>query len=80
MLEHLFDAMRLSLNPANRRATLTLSNAQPAHTLVLSASDDLRHWLPLATNRPTVLTNWLFLDTNAPAHPRRFYRAWGRGK
>ena len=80
MLEHLYDAMRLSLNPANHRATLTLSNAQPAHTLVLSASDDLRHWTPLATNTPASATHWLYLDTNAPAHPRRFYRAWGQGK
>ncbi len=80
MLDHLFDAMKLSLNPTNRRATLTLRNAQPSHTLVLQASEDLRHWTSLSTNTPTAVTNWQFLDTNAPAFDKRFYRAVGQGK
>ena len=80
MLETLRDSLALSLNPTNRRATLNLKNARPNHTLVLQASDDLRHWIPLSTNTPFTIANWLFLDTNAPAFPRRFYRAIGQGK
>jgi hypothetical protein len=80
MLEHLYDSLGLSLNPTNRQARLSISNAQPAHTLIISASDDLRYWTPLATNAFGAVTNWQFLDTNAPAFPQRFYRAWGQGK
>ena len=80
MLETLADSLALSLNPTNRRATLNLKNARPNHTLVLQASEDLRHWIALSTNTPVTITNWQFLDTNAPAHPRRFYRAIGQGK
>ena len=80
MLETLADSLALSLNPTNRRATLNLKNARPNHTLVLQASDDLRHWTALSTNTPVAITNWQFLDTNAPAFPRRFYRAIGQGK
>ena len=80
MLEHLFDGMKLSLNPTNHRATLTVSNAQPAHTLVLQATADFRHWQSLATNTPATVLHWQFLDTNAPAFNKRFYRAVGQGK
>ena len=86
MLEHLYDSIGLSLQgvgPGGTRpyhARLTLSNAQTNHTLILQASEDFRHWIPLATNTPAAITNWLFLDTNAPAFDRRFYRAVGQGK
>lgn len=80
MLETLGDSLALSLNATNRRATLNLKNARPNHTLVLQASEDLRHWIPLSTNTPLTIADWLFLDTNAPAFPRRFYRAIGLGK
>jgi hypothetical protein len=86
MLEHLYDGLGLTMErvgaaaAAPYRARLVVSNAQPAHTLVLSASDDLRRWMALATNTPVAVTNWLFLDTNAPAFNRRFYRVWGQGK
>ena len=79
MQEHLFDSLGLSLNP-NHHARLSISNAQPAHTLVLAASEDLRHWSPLATNTPATVADWLFLDTNAPAFEKRFYRVVGQGK
>ena len=77
---HLFDRLSLAFNPADRTATLTVLGAQPAHTLVLEASQDLLNWTPLATNAPATTTNWLFLDTNAPVFQQRFYRAVGQGK
>ena len=86
MLERLSDGLGLSLQgvgPGGTRpyhACLTLTNALPAHTLVFQASEDLRHWTPLATNTPVVTNNWQFLDTNAPAFNKRFYRAVGQGK
>jgi hypothetical protein len=74
-LEHLFDSLGLSVSRTNRQARLTVSGAQPGHTLVLQASEDLRQWISLSTNTPTIVTNWLVLDTNAPAFHKRFYRA-----
>ena len=86
MLENLSDGLGLVMErvgaaaTAPYRARLTLTNARPAHTLVFQASEDLRHWTPLATNAPAITTNWLFLDTNAPVFNKRFYRAVGLGK
>ena len=86
MLERLADGLGLVMErvgaaaTAPYRARLTLTNARPAHTLVFQASEDLRHWTPLATNTPVVTNNWQFLDTNVPAFNKRFYRAVGQGK
>ena len=86
MLERLADGLGLSLQGVGLggtrpyRARLTLTNALPAHALVFQASEDLRHWTPLATNTPAITNNWQFLDTNAPAFNKRFYRAVGQGK
>ena len=71
---HLFDRLSLAFSPADRTATLTVLGAQPMHTLVLEASQDLRNWTPLATNSPATTTNWLFLDTQSPRFGHRFYR------
>lgn len=86
MPEHLCDGLSLTLDgvgPGGTRpyqAHVTVAGAQPGHTLVLQASPDLRHWTSLATNTPAAITNWPFLDTNAPSFDRRFYRAIGQGK
>ena len=85
-LEHLFDGLGLTLRgmglggTSPYQARVTVTGAQPDHTLVLQASPDLRHWTSLATNTPAAVTNWPFLDTNAPSFDRRFYRAVGQGK
>jgi hypothetical protein len=73
----LFDGLALSLNPANRQASLILSNAQPGYTYELQASGNLVQWSSLGTNIPNTLTNWLFVDTNAPALDQRYYRVLG---
>jgi hypothetical protein len=80
MLDYLFDGIGISLNPTNRQARLTLNGAQPNHTLVLQASDDMRQWTPITTFIPTAVTNWQFLDTSAPSFQKRFYRAVGQGR
>ena len=86
MFEHLYDSLGLSMQQIGPggtgpyQARLTLSNAQPGHTLILQASEDFRHWTSLSTNTPAIVTNWLFLDTNALAFQQRFYRAIGQGK
>ena len=75
-LEHLFDGLGLSLQGVGKggagpyESHLTVTNAQTNHILVLQASEDLRHWTSLATNTPVAVTNWLFLDTNAPSFDR----------
>jgi hypothetical protein len=48
--------------------------------LVLQATDNLRNWTPIATFIPSAVTNWQFLDTNAPSFQKRFYRAIGQGR
>jgi hypothetical protein len=40
---------------------------------ILQGSTSLTHWIPLITNTP-VISRFEFLDTNAPALDRRFYR------
>jgi hypothetical protein len=80
MLDYFFDGIGISVNRTNRQARLTVSGAQPDHTVVLQASDDLRNWTPLATVIPTAVTNWQFLDTNAPSFQKHFYRAVGQGR
>lgn len=80
MHDYLYDAIGLSFNRTNRQAELSLNGAQPNHTLVLQASGDLRSWTPIATVIPSAVTNWQFLDTNAPSLQKRFYRAVGQGR
>jgi hypothetical protein len=80
MLDYLYDAIGVAFNPTNQQAQLTLDGAQPNHTVVLQASDDLRYWTPITTLIPTAVTNWQFLDTNAPSFQKRFYRAVGQGR
>jgi hypothetical protein len=80
MLDYLFDGIGLSVNRTNRQALLTLQGAQPNHTLLLQASEDLRNWITISTTTPAAITNWQFLDTNAPSFNKRFYRAVGQGQ
>jgi hypothetical protein len=80
MLDHLFDSIGLSINTTNRQTLLKILGAQPNHTLLLEASGDLLHWTTIATNSPSVVTDWQVLDTNAPAFGSRFYRAVGQSK
>lgn len=47
---------------------------QPAQRYLLQSSTDLRSWLPIHTSTATGRT-LEFEDTDAPNHPRRFYRA-----
>jgi hypothetical protein len=78
MLDLLYNSFGISINPTNRRAQLAVNGAQPPHTLVIQASDDLRTWTPIATNVPVAITNWQFIDINAPLFNRRFYRITGQ--
>ena len=80
MQDYLFDALGISVNRTNRQAQLKVNGAQPNHTLLLQASDDLRSWTGLGSVSTTTVTNWQFLDTNAPSFNKRFYRAVGQGK
>lgn len=86
MLEHLYDGLGISMEgtgtaaAAPYRTRVAVSNAQPGHTLILQASPDLHRWTSLSTNTPAAVTNWQYLDTNAPAFNQRFYRAIGQGK
>src|SRR5207249_10818271 len=80
MQDYLFDAIGISVNRTNRQAQLMLSGTQPNHTMILQASPDLRTWAPIATFFTNAVTDWQFLDTNAPSFNKRFYRAVGEGK
>ena len=80
MQDYLFDAIGISVNRTNQQANLTLSGAQPNHTLILQASPDLRTWAPIATFFTNAVIDWQFIDTNAPSFNKRFYRAVGQGK
>ena len=61
------DPARAAGNPF--RAFVSASSASP---YVIESSTDLSTWTPVLTN---ATTNFLLLDSNAPAGPRRFYRA-----
>jgi uncharacterized repeat protein (TIGR01451 family) len=80
MLDYLYDSIGISYNRTNQQAGVTLTGAQPNHTLVLQASDNLRNWTGIASVIPSGVTNWQFLDTNAPSFQKRFYRAVGQGR
>jgi len=73
LLDFPFNALSISVNSTNHQALLTIQGAQPNHTLVVQASDDLIQWVPVLTNSPVSVTNLQFLDTNAPSHSKRFY-------
>ena len=52
-------------------------SGQPGATYLLSYTTNLNapiNWLPLATNTMPV-SGWLYIDTNTPFSPQRFYRA-----
>jgi hypothetical protein len=80
MVDYLYDSIGISFNRTNQQARVNVNGAQPNHTLVLQASDNLRNWSPIATAIPSAVTNWQFLDTNAPSFQKRFYRAVGQGR
>lgn len=60
----------LSAQYATNRFSLQLDGA-PGTIYLLTASSNLVHWIPLATN----LSPFSFVETNVAAFPRRFYRA-----
>jgi hypothetical protein len=80
MVDYLYDSIGISFNRSNQQARLTLTGAQPDHALVLQATENLRNWTPIGTVIPSAVTNWQFLDTNAPSYQKRFYRAVGQGR
>ena len=80
MVDYLYDSIDISFNRTNQQARVNLSGTQLNHTLVLQASDELRQWTPITTFIPTAVTNWQFLDTNAPSFQKHFYRAVGQGR
>src|ERR1035441_8010442 len=52
-------------------------SGQPGATYLLSYTTNLNaplNWIPLATNTMPV-SGWLYIDTNSPFTPQRFYRA-----
>ena len=77
--EQVITNLSLFFNRTNGQARLSVT-ARPGQETVLQASPDLRHWTSLATNPAAAPNLYQFLDTNAPAFPQRFYRAWGVGK
>jgi len=80
MLEYLFDSLNLSVNQTNLHALLKIQGAQPNHTLLLQASDDLQSWTTISATNTSAVINWQFLDTNSPAFNKRFYRAVGQSR
>jgi hypothetical protein len=52
-------------------------SGQPGATYLLSYTTNLNapiNWLPIATNTMPI-SGWLYIDTNTPFSPQRFYRA-----
>jgi hypothetical protein len=82
---YLYAPQKVSLGPSRLAPSLIAERVQagqmqfavagfPGQTLIIQASTDLTHWVPLQTNT-LAGTSLSFVDTSSPSLPQRYYRA-----
>jgi hypothetical protein len=67
----------LSLKPAFNKGMVTAQIAgNSGQIIIIQASTDMVHWIPISTNQADSAGNVSLVDSNAVAFPFRFYRAY----